>query len=176
MGRINSRTKGNSFENKVAKLIVTAFEDFGVTKADCYRTPSSGGHRYAKKEDPGDLVISDKLYKLGFRFSVEAKHHREVQLWPLLIPHEKQLSAWKFKPWMNQTIAAAKKTKLTAMLVFKGNGRMPIMCGFPLRSVSFSQELLTENRICYLRRGVLWCFIKFDDFLRLFVEDLCRKK
>jgi hypothetical protein len=69
-----SKVKGNKFELKVAKDIVEAAGSlFG--KKDCYRTPQSGGHKFAGESD---LIVSPSLQAI-FPFCVECKHHKDVR-------------------------------------------------------------------------------------------------
>lgn len=66
-----SKEKGNTFERKVAADLLSAAGP-GFRRADCYRTPMSGGHKYAGQ---GDLVISESLQKI-LPFVVECKHQK----------------------------------------------------------------------------------------------------
>lgn len=108
------RNKGSAFERKVAKMVIAAFEDFGITSEDCYRTPSSGGHRFAKKQDPGDLVTSKRLRRL-FPFSVECKSYKTLD-WAGLMNN----SSRQFKEWWDQACAASTKD-CKPLLVFRQN-------------------------------------------------------
>lgn len=114
------RNKGSAFERKVAKLIIATFANKGITKQDCYRTPGSGGHRFASKTDPGDLVLSPKLRKL-FDYCVECKSYKTVPWGRLLSSGNNGI----FDDWWKQTCKAAKTTKAPPLLVFKHNGSEP---------------------------------------------------
>jgi len=110
------RNKGNSFERRVSKMIVAAFKELGITAEDCYRTPLSGGHRYSKKEDPGDLVISPKLQKL-FPFTVECKNDRRAN-----ISHFFNLkSTTPEVRWWKQACQQNKSEATSPLLVFKAH-------------------------------------------------------
>jgi hypothetical protein len=98
------RAKGASFERKVAKIIVAAFKHQGITGKHCYRTPLSGGHRYASKKDPGDLVISPVLKKI-FPYSVECKSYARLE-WAKLLLTPKAAKG-HFTKWWKQTVRAA---------------------------------------------------------------------
>lgn len=167
------RAKGSSFERKVAKEVVTAFARFGITSKDCYRTPMSGGHIFAKQSDPGDLVISDRLRKY-FPMHVEAKHWRRIELWPLWEPEIKQLDAWKFKGWLKQVTDASRGTPLRPLLVFKGNGNMPVMCAWPLWSLDKNVKK-PEHRLRFIYAGKPWYVSLFADLLRVMVAASCPK-
>ena len=97
------RNKGSAFEREVAAVIIKTFAGLGIGKEDCYRTPSSGGHRFAKKTDPGDLVCSARLQKL-WPFAVECKHYKEIRLDWLMVPNVK---SGLVSNWWKQAVAAA---------------------------------------------------------------------
>lgn len=117
MKRGGGRVKGNAFERQVAKMIVEAFSDHGIDSKHCYRTPLSGGHRYAKKCDPGDLVMSPELRKL-FPFAVEAKSYKRLKWRELLSPLKK---SGQFYKWWQQACLGATSQGLNPLLVFKEN-------------------------------------------------------
>lgn len=159
------RSKGNSFERHVAKLVVTAFDCLGITQEDCYRTPSSGGHKYAKKEDPGDLVISKKLHKY-FPFHIEAKHYRKVSLNALFTPIEKQKRAWKFKGWVEQVNAASRKG-MHPVIVFKENSG-PVLALLP-QIMPLAARVGIRFRTKY--KGETWYVMEFAAMLRELVRE-----
>ena len=158
------RNKGNTFERAVAKTIVMAFSRFGITNKDCYRTPSSGGHKYAKNEDPGDLVISRKLRMVGFNFHVECKHWKKIELWPLLSSQFDR----KFEMWLKQLLSASKKTGQRPMLVFKGNGRMPVFVMLPLWAWPLKKRPLP--RIITSYQDKMWYIARLDEVLKELVS------
>jgi hypothetical protein len=117
---INSRVKGSTFERLIAKDIIAAFAAHGITNKDCYRTPLSGGHFAARKSDGGDLVTSPTL-RAWFPYSLEAKHHRAIDLNPLMV--EAAIKRGQIPVWWAQCRKAASETKQHPLLVFHGNGR-----------------------------------------------------
>src|ERR1039458_7034048 len=76
-----SKQKGSRFELLIAHKIVAAggqpFE-----KKDCYRTPQSGGHRFA---GANDLQISDRLLDI-FPFGGEMKHRKTFRIEQMFYP------------------------------------------------------------------------------------------
>lgn len=110
------RNKGSAFERKVAKLIVANFAHVGITKQDCYRTPGSGGHRFAAKTDPGDLVLSPDLRE-RFPFSIECKHYANLD-WNVLLSNKKKKG--QFESWWQQCCKSA-VLDTVPLLVFKRN-------------------------------------------------------
>lgn len=120
MTHAGRRLKGNAYERRIAKIIVVAFAPFGITRKDCYRTPSSGGHRFAKKEDPGDLVMSPAL-RLLFNYSVECKHYRSLD-WVKLFSDSSKKGHWS--AWWAQANEATNNQSKPA-LVFSANRGAP---------------------------------------------------
>lgn len=113
---VNGRRKGAAFERTVAKLIC---ETYGVERKHCYRTPLSGGHIHASKKDPGDLVISSRLRKMGFKYSVECKFYRRLD-WNMLMTRRKKKSHWT--TWWAQACKAS-SDKNPPLLVVRENRR-----------------------------------------------------
>lgn len=167
MKKGGGRSKGSSFERQVAKMVVTAFADFGVKKRDCYRTPLSGGHIHAKHLDPGDLVISKKLKKF-FPFHVECKFYRRVELWPLWLPIDKHKPAWKFKKWLDQTLKACGPSKRHyPMLIWKEN-LGPVFC-MVQEVVPLVLKIRCKHRTWY--KGEKWFVMRFEDLLDVLVRE-----
>lgn len=154
------RQKGSSFERQVAKLVVEAFRPFGIKREDCYRTPMSGGHRFARKEDPGDLVISPKLARL-FPFVVECKRNERMELFHFLIPDADHLKAWVEHQWLDQADDQSTVTNREPLLVFRTN-RTPVLCAY--------QPSIKLPRLMYALefryKGEQWKVTLFDTFLK----------
>lgn len=170
------RSKGNGYENRIAKEVIAAFACFGIKRKDCYRTPGSGGHRFAKKKDPGDLVISPKLRKM-FPFSVECKFYKKVKLWALWWPVEDQKKSWRFRPWIRQARKAAKGTKLIPLLVFKENNG-PDMAAFPATDAAW-QLGFKKFATPFLRtrwHNQTWMVVLLEDVLIACVENERRRR
>lgn len=113
------RIKGSTFERKIADMVVRAFAQHGITRSDCYRTPSSGGHRFAKQSDPGDLVLSPALRSM-FAFSVECKKYKKLD-WHLLLSDSIKKGHWD--SWWVQAEKASIGAK--PMVVFSANRSQP---------------------------------------------------
>lgn len=160
MRKGGGRAKGSSFERKVAKMVVATFKDFGIKNIDCYRTPMSGGHRYARGKDPGDLVISKKLLKY-FPFSVECKFWKKIYFPALWYSQEKWLKAWKLGDWLKQTCAACTKDR-HPLLVFRANGtpEFAVLPRLMPLTVGLKPRLMIEYE------GEEWCVVLFSTLLR----------
>jgi hypothetical protein len=165
MRKGGGRAKGNSFERVVAKIVVATFKDHGITEEDCYRTPSSGGHRYAKKQDPGDLVISQKLRAL-FPFHVECKFYREIPLHQFFDGQKNWNKSWIVKKWLLQVTKEASE-ELTPMLVFKANDREILVC---LPAV-YPLIVGIHPRLSFNYNGEKWYVARFDRLLRALAKQ-----
>ena len=124
--------KGKAFERHVAHMIIDDFASFGITKQDCYRTPLSGGHFAASKEEPSDLVLSPKLRKL-FPYVIECKSYRKLDWHKLLVPGPK--GHWQ--EWWDQVNKAAEGGAHDArepLLVFRQN-RSPVFALLRFRNL-----------------------------------------
>lgn len=97
--------KGASWERRVAKQIVKAFNDAGnkkITQRDCWRSIGSGSHVIAA----GDLEMSDRLLKL-FPFAVECKSYRKIE-WRNFLTKNKKSKEMK---WITQAIEGGDKLR-----------------------------------------------------------------
>lgn len=80
--KLNSRAKGNRFENKIAKLLNERFQ----TK-EFSRTPGSGAFATSHKLPDHLQLYGDLITPLKFKFIVECKSgYSEVQVCDLLNP------------------------------------------------------------------------------------------
>ena len=154
------RLKGSAFERKVAHLVVNAFKDLGITSKDAYRTPMSGGHRYARKNDPGDVVISYRLRKI-FNFHVECKCYATVKLDQFLVPVKLWKKSWKAAKWLKQMEDAAVKDMIPLLVFKENNGEtfaaFPVV---PSKVPPFACKLL------FVYHGEEWAVVRFVTFLR----------
>jgi hypothetical protein len=140
------KAKGATFERLVADLIRKAFK---LTKKDVYRTPLSGGHPYA---DPADLVMSPAARRV-FPFSVECKHRKT---WKLTLDKETA----EVRTWKQQATRAAQRSKLTPLLVIRGNAT-DIYCALPRIHAP------AEMDCACVAMADGWVLLRFRDFLRL---------
>ena len=155
------------FERLVAKMIVETFKDYGITNKDAYRTPMSGGHRYASKTDAGDIVISPRLRKL-FPFSVECKCYATVNLAQFLFPVKLWKKSWKCSRWLAQVKAASEKQEewLIPLLVFKENNRRDdggFSCEYRGRGVDTEAF---QQKLSFVYQNRQWIIVRFSKFLR----------
>lgn len=163
------RLKGNAFERATAKMIIKAFACFGVTGQDCYRTPSSGGHRFAKKLDPGDLVFSELLTGL-FPASVECKFYKRLD-WHLLMSDKQG----EWRAWWEQCCEAASVTQCPVVVFHQNHGDVYAM-----------YRILHEDKLCngngfalnvlYLKARIGHSRVKIVRFSDLLKASVCGAK
>ncbi len=151
-----------NFERGVAKQVVATFKEHGIQDKDCYRTPLSGGHIHASKNDPGDLVISRRLRRL-FPFHVECKAYNSINMAQLLVPFKRWKKSWKWSKWFAQVTKSCTDDELIPLLVFKeDNGEtiaaFPVgRCGKEFSDFSVKLSFLYENQ--------QWCVVRFKNLL-----------
>lgn len=161
MKKGGGRLKGNGFERVIAKLILKAF---CLSKKHCYRTPGSGGHRQAREEDPGDLVLSRTLAK-QFSWGIECKSYKKIPIHLLLLSSKNK---GLFNSWWAQAVAAAGRHKARKpLLVFKQNfGKVYCV----LRRSNCTDSILALNYIKSRIDGEQVIVVMFDKFLLLAKE------
>lgn len=161
MKKGGGRSKGNGYERRVAGIIVEYFQGMGISEKDCYRTPMSGGHRYASKTDPGDLTLSKRLAKM-LPFSIECKFYKEIDIWQFYLPEKLWGKSWCCQKWLAQTCAAAKGKKgKYPLLVFRQNNSIDLAALSELMPVC--AHIPRKLRFTYL--GKTWYVVRFKDLL-----------
>lgn len=168
------RNKGSAFERLVSKLFLEAFKKGGVqTKPeDCFRTPLSGGHRFASKTDPGDLQFSKELTEL-FPMVVECKHYRELCLERYL---QKPKKSWKEFQWLDQVSLSSQQTGRPPVLVMRGNNGV-IFCGHTVViRLPFPDSPWKQPSIIFGYKEYAWWVYPLEDFLRRLSIHVSRSK
>ncbi len=140
-------------------MVIEAGSHFKLNKEDVYRTPGSGGHIFASKEDPGDLVLSMKVKKI-FPASVECKHYKKLELQGLFS------AEGLFFKWIDQSWKSAKKQGgkifLHPIVVFKWNGSK-IFTIYPSDAFTLHSSKVPYMRFFYKNR--YWRMALFSDLL-----------
>lgn len=164
------RSKGAGFENEIAKAIRAIAVDYGFGDDCCYRTPLSGGHRFAKKTDPGDLVMSPELQKF-FPFHIECKKQEIFTLMHFITTKETRQSSWSEFAWLDQAVSAvnAAVPRRPPMVVMTKN-RFPIYAAVPVKdwhswNLSFNtqhENQLPLPNVLFHHAKVRWVLMPFD--------------
>ena len=165
--RTNSKQKGNSFENQVAKKLSTA-----LSPLKFIRTQGSGARVGGKnfqtigqlfgddalKLFVGDVVCSNEKQVIDsskeFRFSIECKSYKTQDPFTSLVSGTSNL----FK-WMQESITDSKKINRCPMLIFKWN-QTPIFC-----AVLTKDSNDAKSRVSISQNGLKLEIFYLDDLL-----------
>ena len=122
MARINSKVKGNTFENRIAKELSKQLAPYNFK-----RVPNSGAQlgginviQLQKYNEEianvfvGDLICINEDHK-KFRFNIECKSYKQIDTLEHLFNNS------KIYQWMNESIIDAQKTNKDAIVIFKFN-------------------------------------------------------
>lgn len=120
------KSKGNSFENKVGRII-SLWGTEGADKTQLIPSRLSGGWKDAAWRHAGDLAPNGPWGE-HFRliFVTELKHHRKELLW-CLFSNKKGVSVQKW--WTDLTVLATTVGRLP-LLIYRQNSK-PIILGMP---------------------------------------------
>lgn len=111
--RVNSRTKGNSFERKICTILNKRFN------TDYFnRSPGSGAYATTKVLPKEYQIHGDLITPVNFRFSVECKKgYKNINIDSLL---NKKSELWKF---IDQAINDSKKSNKLPLIVYQQDRR-----------------------------------------------------
>lgn len=155
---MNSRRKGASFENLLAKDIRRTFK---VDNQDCYRTPLSGGHHGFGLEWPGDIYISERLFPL-FPFVVEAKHRRNWHAVSFQRPTKEQ-AAW-LRHLLRQDLPRSPRDGAMPLMVCRGQNT-PIYAALRLPDFKALGMRLPQAYIGWAFQHGRWLQVRWPEFL-----------
>jgi hypothetical protein len=151
------------------KLLDAAGEPF--TKADCYRTPMSGGHEYAGEFD---LVTSEAFQKV-FPFGAEMKHRKGFKIEQMfeMTAEIRGYHSQVMKSCFDYTAKTGRS--LAPIIVVRANGG-PLYCAAPAKALTgFNSFLGDVAGIIYRFDGKWWKMIRFDRFLEA-LHDKCEAR
>ena len=153
-----SKRKGNEFELLVAHKIVDA-AGAPFEKKDCYRTPQSGGHRFA---GANDLQISERLFEI-FPFGGEMKHRKTFKIEQMFEPTQ------EIREYHDQVLAAvARDRELRApapLLVVRGAGGGIYCASYRDVLNRYGDPLPGTPGFVYKHGTAVWKMILFDELL-----------
>jgi len=180
-----AKNKGSTFERKIAKLF-TAWWQSGELEGEFFKTPASGGLRWAKRDD----VIGDLCTPEGFNATIECKcteswdfkelFQTTIAKAPSLIQKGKNIG----KPnapcglgeyWYQSCNEGFRASKIP-MLVFTKN-YFPDYIMYPLagtnvsslyskqfRSVGITKKFIEEEHLPYMEHVYI---LKLEDFMNI---------
>lgn len=152
--RINSKKKGNSFENQVCKIFRKRFNK------EFSRVPASGAIATTRKdqlyENAKEVLSGDIICPPKFKFSIECKSRKDFSLWELLgDSREVDWSEW----WLqcHKDAAASKKEPL---LVAKYNNRK-LLAFLPANFIVKVEEYGIKH-------------VQYEDFIIILLDKLLK--
>lgn len=152
---------GKDFEREIARDILKAFSFLKLTRADCYRTPMSGGHHAL----PGvDIQMSPKLFPF-FPFAVECKNTKKFHVGAMMKPREDE------QAWGRQVLKSAKDIPGSVPLLVMKDKRIGVFVALPLalyRGQNFDPEYFVQFRLCNHR----WIMFHWREWLQYKAEQV----
>lgn len=121
---VNGKSKGSSFERKIANLISARFESVTGIKQGWRRNPDSGsffGASNQKRKETHDLThahFGDLICPDNFKYSIECKHYNAGPTFSAIV--KGTITQWD--KWLEQAEQDAANSKKEMMLIVKYNG------------------------------------------------------
>ena len=112
--KINSRTKGHSFERQICKILNKEF-NIEDAKLKYKRVPMSGG--FDKANFPGDIFSMDKTQILARDISIECKFYRDWKIEDLIKSTKPKIIEW----WRQAVNDAEIGNKIPLLIIKKNN-------------------------------------------------------
>ena len=121
---VNSKSKGNAFERKIANLLSERFKVYlGIPQG--FRRDSTSGSFFGasnqkrlETHDREQATFSDIIAPKSFLFSIECKHYKTAPSFASLVKGEFKL----FDTWIAQARQDADNSKKKMLVVAKFNG------------------------------------------------------
>lgn len=121
---VNGKSKGSSFERKIANLLSARFEPVTGIKQGFRRNTDSGsffGGTNQKRKDTHDLDhanFGDLICPNNFKYSVECKFYKTGPTFPAIV--KGKIAQWN--DWIAQAKQDAYNSNKEMMLIIKYNG------------------------------------------------------
>lgn len=122
-GKVNGKSKGNSFERRIATLLSARFESYTGLKTGFRRNADSGAffggsNMYrAKQYDLDNACFGDLMCPKDFKFSIECKHYKIAPTFKAIFA--KDVKQWDM--WLAQAEQDASNAKKSTLLIIKYN-------------------------------------------------------
>lgn len=120
---VNGKSKGNSFERKIALTLSERFESLLGIKTSFRRNPDSGsyfGGNNVQRIETYDLdyaVFGDLICPRSFLFSIECKHYKAPPSYKAVMSHA--VTQWDL--WLKQAEQDSTSSKKLMSLIIKYN-------------------------------------------------------
>ena len=121
---VNGKSKGSTFERKIANLLSARFESVTGMKQAFRRNPDSGSFfggsnmRRTVTHDLEHAFFGDLICPTDFKFSVECKHYKAGPTFAAIA--KGKITQWD--EWIGQAKQDAVNSKKLMMLIMKYNG------------------------------------------------------
>lgn len=121
--KVMGKSKGNSFERKIANLLSARFSDLLKVPTGFRRNPDSGsffGGSNVSRVDTHDTdyaIFGDLICPRSFLFSIECKHYKSAPSFQLLLNED--VKQWD--KWILQAEQDSKKSNKHMLLIIKYN-------------------------------------------------------
>jgi len=159
--RVNSKSKGNGFENKIAKLLSEKLAPLTFVRSQGsgarvggknFETMGKMFGEDALKLFVGDIVpTNERDVDLDFRFSIECKFYKTAERMESLLTGSSLIYGW-----MNEALNDAQKINRAGLVIFKFNNTKCYV------AVDRFMQLPVNNKITILN-GIQVCLL--DDLL-----------
>ena len=161
--RINSKTKGSSFENIIAKKLSKAFAPLNFKRVQSSGAITGGSNaknnwKFSSKmlsAFVGDLFVAneDDVFQSEqwkFKFSIECKFYAESDNFSALFKNPKILT------WWTQALTDSAKVNKEPLLICKFN-HTPIFIGFKCESPTTISRIIQINdlKLCLFDEAIL---------------------
>lgn len=123
MTKVNGKSKGNTFERKIANLLSDRFKEITGLEKSFRRASDSGsffgGSNQARKEtyDLSKATFGDIIVPDNFNFSIECKHYKTAPSFKSIV--EGKVAQWNL--WLSQAEQDASNSGKKVMLIIKYN-------------------------------------------------------
>lgn len=121
---INSKSKGSSYERKIANLLSDRFKTITGLEKSFQRNPDSGSFMGGKNvsrlttHSLDKMNFGDIITPLNFKFSIETKHYKEPITFSMLVKQQCKF----LDDWIKQAEQDAKSSGKKVMIIAKFNG------------------------------------------------------
>lgn len=156
--KINGKSKGSTYERKIANLLSERFEEFTGIKQSFRRNIDSGsffGNRNSYRVAQCDLTkatFGDIIIPEHFNFSIECKHYKTMPNFSSIV--KQKVSDWD--NWLKQSSHDANNANKKSLLIVKYNN---------VDDIVFVREKI-ENISCVLQYKEFFCYT-LKDFLSM---------
>lgn len=123
MSKVNGKSKGNSFERKIANLLSLRFSNYLGIEKGFRRNPDSGsffgGQNESRTEvyDTDFAIFGDLICPKSFKFSIECKHYKSSPSFQSILNTD--VKQWD--SWLSQAEQDCNKSLKDMLLIVKYN-------------------------------------------------------